>query len=128
MHGPHAGCCAQALDANNAVAQADAGGAVMNRDEPPSTDQTSEVPCDESEVARVFDAYLAHLEAGRPVVPARLLADHPDIAAQRRPCLDVMPLADQMARGGAAAPAEPRTASHSPAPGTSRVVSLTTSL
>jgi len=39
-----------------------------------------------------------------------------------------MHLADQMANGSGAVPAEPRTASHSPAPGTSRVVSLLTSL
>jgi serine/threonine-protein kinase len=100
----------------------------MNHDAPPSTDEATDGSCDESEVARVFDAYLADLEAGRPVDPARLLADHPDIAEQLRACLDVMHLADQMANGSGAAPAEPRTASHSPAPGTSQVVSLLTSL
>jgi serine/threonine-protein kinase len=100
----------------------------MNHDGPPSTNDASAGTCDESEVARVFDAYLADLEAGRPVDPARLLADHPAIAEELRACLDVMHLADQMAKGSGAVPAEPRTPSHSPVPGTSRVVSLLTSL
>jgi serine/threonine-protein kinase len=100
----------------------------MNDDGPPSTDEASAETCDESEVARVFDAYLAELEAGRPVDPARLLADHPAIAEELRACLDVMHLADQMAKGSGAIPVESRTPSHSPAPGTSRVVSLLTSL
>jgi hypothetical protein len=100
----------------------------MNHDGPPSTDEASAGACDESEVARVFDAYLADLEAGRPVDPARLLADHPDIAEPLRACLDVMHLADQMASGSGAVTAEPPTASHSLAPGSSRAASLLTSL
>jgi hypothetical protein len=100
----------------------------MNHDGPPPTDEASAGVCDESEVARVFDAYLADLEAGRPVDPARLLVDHPKIAEQLCACLDVMHLADQMANGSGAAPAEPRTASRSPAPAASRVVDLLTSL
>jgi serine/threonine-protein kinase len=100
----------------------------MKHDDSPSTDEAGAGACDESEVARVFDAYLADLEAGRPVDPARLLADHPDIADQLRACLEVIHLADQMANGSGAVPAERRAASHSLAPGTSRVVSALTSL
>ena len=44
--------------------------------------------------ARVLDAYLAGLEAGRPADPERLLADHPEIADRLRDCLEVMNLAD----------------------------------
>jgi serine/threonine-protein kinase len=100
----------------------------MNDDAASSTDEARAGACDESEVARVFDAYLADLEAGRPVDPARLLADHPDIAEQLRACLDVMQLADQMASGSGTVPAEPRTASHSPEAGASAMVGLLTSL
>ena len=38
----------------------------------------------------VLDAYLSDLEAGRPADPARLLAEHPDLADQLRACLHVM--------------------------------------
>jgi hypothetical protein len=82
----------------------------MNQDEPPSRDEASAEACDESEVARVFDAYLADLEAGRPVDPARLLADHPDIAEQLRACLEVMSLANQVANGSGTAAPESRSA------------------
>jgi serine/threonine-protein kinase len=68
----------------------------MNHDEPPSPDGTGDEAFDESDVARGFDAYLADLEAGRAVDPARLLAEHPAIADQLRACLDVMHLADQL--------------------------------
>jgi hypothetical protein len=36
----------------------------MNHDAPPPAEETSSPPFDESEVARVFDAYLAGLEGG----------------------------------------------------------------
>jgi eukaryotic-like serine/threonine-protein kinase len=76
----------------------------MNHDAPPPAEDTSSTPFDESEVARVFDAYLAGLEAGRAVDPERLLNDHPDIAEPLRACLEVMHLADQMAGGSRSAP------------------------
>ena len=58
---------------------------------------------DESEVARVFDAYLADLEAGRAVDPDGCWPTTPAIAEQLRACLEVMHLADQMAGGSGAA-------------------------
>jgi len=51
----------------------------------------------ESEVARILDAYLAEVEAGRPVDPGRLLAEHPAIAGPLRDCLRVLDLADELA-------------------------------
>ena len=78
----------------------------MNRENdnalPPPDDAAAD-SLDESEVARVFDAYLADLEAGRAVDPERLIADNPGIAGALRACLDVMSLADKLA-GGADSP------------------------
>ncbi len=51
----------------------------------------------DAELGRVLEAYLADLEAGRPVDPDRLLAEHPAIADQLRSCLAVMNLADRVA-------------------------------
>jgi serine/threonine-protein kinase len=42
------------------------------------------------EAGRVFDAFLADLEAGHPADPERLLADHPHLADHLRVCLEVM--------------------------------------
>jgi len=69
---------------------------------PPDDADAGTAACDESEVARVFDAYLADVEAGRVADPERLLAEHPAIAEQLRACLEVMQLADQMANGSGA--------------------------
>ena len=52
---------------------------------------------EDAEVARVLEAYLAELEAGRPADPERLLAEHPAIAAQLRACLEVIHLAGRVA-------------------------------
>ena len=68
----------------------------MNRNELPIRDGADASSADDSEVARVLDAYLAGLEAGRPVNPRQLLAEHPAIADQLRVCLDVMHLANRM--------------------------------
>jgi hypothetical protein len=92
----------------------------MNRDDAPSTNDTGAEPFDESEVARVFDAYLADLEAGRAVDPARLLADHPAIAEQLRACLEVMHLVDQVAGGSRVDARESRRLGANPAPGSPR--------
>jgi hypothetical protein len=100
----------------------------MNQDEPPSREEASAASCDESKVARVFDAYLADLEAGRPVDPARLLADHPDIAEQLRACLEVMSLADQVANGSGTVTPEPRSAVDGTASQSARGTSLITTL
>ena len=51
----------------------------------------------EAELSRVLEAYLADLEAGRAVDRQRLLAAHPAIAGELRPCLDVMHLAGRVA-------------------------------
>ena len=50
----------------------------------PPADDAGADSLDESEVARVFDSYLADLEAGRAVDPERLIADHPAIAGALR--------------------------------------------
>jgi serine/threonine protein kinase/tetratricopeptide (TPR) repeat protein len=49
-------------------------------------------------VLRVLDAYLAHLEAGRCVAPRQLLAEHPEFADQLQGCLEVLNLAQSVAR------------------------------
>jgi serine/threonine-protein kinase len=79
----------------------------MNHDEAAPQKPLADDPFDESEVARVFDAYLADLEAGRPVDPKRLLAEHPEIADQLRACLEVMDLANQVANGSSTVPPDP---------------------
>jgi serine/threonine-protein kinase len=100
----------------------------MNDDDGPSTKETSAGGYDESEVARVFDAYLADLEAGRAVDPARLLDDHPAIADQLRACLDVMQLANHVAEGsGSSSVRAPSFDSIAP-PGSSRGTSRLTTL
>jgi tetratricopeptide (TPR) repeat protein len=50
----------------------------------------------DSEVARVFDAYLAEIEAGRPADPRGLLDRHPHLAGPLRACLEVMRLTDSL--------------------------------
>ncbi len=77
---------------------------MKNNSLPPADDDAGPDASAESEVARVFDGYLADLEAGRAADPARLLAEHPAIAEQLRACLEVMQLADQMADGDSATP------------------------
>src|SRR5262245_47382144 len=42
---------------------------------------------EDAELARVLDAYLADLEAGRPVDPNQVVAEHPAIAERLRACL-----------------------------------------
>ena len=49
------------------------------------------------EAARVFDAYLAELQAGRPGDPDRLVAEHPAISEQLRAFLNVTHLVDRVA-------------------------------
>jgi serine/threonine-protein kinase len=60
----------------------------------------------DAELGRILEAYLADLEAGRPVDPERLLAEHSALAEQLRSCLAVVNLADRVAGdSGPAAPA-----------------------
>jgi serine/threonine-protein kinase len=57
----------------------------------------------DADAGRVFDAYLAGLEAGEPADPERLLAAHPHLADRLAACLAVMPMAgamDASASGG----------------------------
>lgn len=49
---------------------------------------------DELDAARVLDAYLADLQAGRSVDPLRLVADHPAIADRLREGLELLRLLD----------------------------------
>jgi hypothetical protein len=53
----------------------------------------------EVEAARVFDALLADLEAGRPVAPEALLAAHPHLAHHLRACLSLLEWTDRVAEG-----------------------------
>ena len=53
----------------------------------------------DAELGRILEAYLADLEAGRPVHPERLLAEHPSLAGPLRSCLAVVNLADRVADG-----------------------------
>ncbi len=48
------------------------------------------------ELVRVLDAYLAGVDAGRPVDPEELIAEHPGIADRLRECLGVFGLAEQL--------------------------------
>jgi serine/threonine-protein kinase len=66
---------------------------------PAPTQRTDQATAEEAEVARILDAYLADLEAGRPVNPIDLLARHPVLAPRLRACLEVMNLADQAIAG-----------------------------
>ena len=62
--------------------------------------------CDtlDAEAGRVFDAYLADLEAGRPADPEGLIAAHPHLADRLRACLDVLRWAERLADGPVAGP------------------------
>ena len=69
------------------------GGVTMNSED----DRRSSADSDDghdAEVGRVFDAYLAELEAGRSVDPEQLCAEHPHLADRLRACLEVMDWAD----------------------------------
>jgi hypothetical protein len=49
----------------------------------------------DAELTRVLEAYFTDLEAGRPVDPNRLLAEHPAIADRLRACLASLHLVEQ---------------------------------
>src|SRR5947208_1850172 len=55
----------------------------------------------EAELARVLDAFLADVEAGRPADPDLLLAEHPSLADRLREYLPLLGL------GGSSLPAQP---------------------
>jgi len=47
----------------------------------------------DEELGRILEAYLADVEAGRPVDPESLLGRHPDLRDRLRGCLDILRLA-----------------------------------
>jgi serine/threonine protein kinase/tetratricopeptide (TPR) repeat protein len=94
----------------------------MSRDELSISDGGDVSGSQDAEVARVLDAYLADLEAGRAADPARLLAEHPAIASQLRDCLEVMHLAERVAEVGGAAPDDQGEAHFGPELGDYRIV------
>ena len=51
----------------------------------------------EDELARVLEAYIAELEAGRAVDTRRLMAEHPAIADRLRVCLGSLRLVERAA-------------------------------
>ena len=54
----------------------------------------------QSELARVLDAYLAAIESGEAIDPGALIAAHPEIADRLRACLSVLRVASRV-EGGA---------------------------
>jgi serine/threonine protein kinase len=66
----------------------------------------------DAELTRVLEAYLTDLEAGRPVDPDRLLADHPAIADRLRACLASLHLVEE--EGGIFGAEPPGMAEHGP--------------
>ena len=63
----------------------------------------------DGELARALESYLSAVEAGRPVDPDRLAAEHPAIADELRSCLEVLRLAGRVeAEPGADGPDEGR--------------------
>ncbi len=59
---------------------------------------------DEDELARVLDAYLAEVEAGRPVDPEEWVGRHPAIAGRLRACLKGLHMVEAAAEAMAIAP------------------------
>ena len=53
----------------------------------------------DAEAGRVFDAYLADLEAGKPADPKALLAAHPHLDDRLRACLEMLNWANRLADG-----------------------------
>ncbi len=56
-------------------------------------------PSDEDELARVLDAYLAEVEAGRPVDAEEWVGRHPAIAGRLRACLKGLHMVEAAAEG-----------------------------
>ncbi len=60
------------------------------------SDNGSESGLHDGELARALESYLSAAEAGRPVDPDRLAAEHPAIAGELRSCLEVLRLAGRV--------------------------------
>jgi len=98
----------------------------MNREAgPPENGDCLDAALD-AELARVLEAYLADLEAGRAVDPDQLLAAHPELADHLRSCLAVVNLADRVADGSATStgPAAPHRDASASLSGQSALTSL----
>ncbi len=91
---------------------------------PPVDGDNAEASLD-AELARVLEAYLADLEAGQPVDPEKLLAEHPALAEQLRSCLEVVNLADRVADASGSTAALDRTL---PMSGTSKSLPVRSAL
>src|SRR6185312_2989280 len=111
--GPHA------LDPGAGTARRDPGGRVMIADDRPSPNGDAPPGGEgevEDELAAVLDAYLAEVEAGRPVDPEDWVRRHPSIAGRLRACLRSLHLVEAAAEAldvtpgppGAADPDAPR--------------------
>jgi serine/threonine-protein kinase len=100
----------------------------MNRASDPPVDGDPVESSLDAELGRILEAYLADLEAGRPVDPERLLAQHPALADQLRSCLAVVNLADRVAGGSRSHAAPDRAASRLDTTASARVRSALTTL
>jgi eukaryotic-like serine/threonine-protein kinase len=69
----------------------------MNRNDHPLADVAENATTADIEAVRVFDAYLAEIQAGRPADPDRLLAEHPALAERLREFLNVTHIVDRVA-------------------------------
>jgi hypothetical protein len=65
--------------------------------ETPAAEEGRADPSGDTELARVLEAYLAELEAGRAVDTHRLLAEHPAIGDRLRACLGSLRLVERAA-------------------------------
>jgi serine/threonine protein kinase len=65
----------------------------------PSLDESCEIASQDAELARVLEACLADIEAGRPVALEQLVAEHPDIAERLETCFNTLNLVQQAAAG-----------------------------
>jgi serine/threonine protein kinase len=72
---------------------------MMNSSSAPLLDPASESTAQDAELARVLEACLADIEAGKPVDPGRLVAEHPSIADRLQTCLITLNLVQQAAAG-----------------------------
>ncbi len=68
----------------------------MSRDDMRSRNGSDSEWSTDGELAQALDAYFSAVEAGRPVDPERLAAEHPAIADELRSCLEVLRLAGRV--------------------------------
>jgi eukaryotic-like serine/threonine-protein kinase len=68
----------------------------VRSEHPTATNGVDSAVAQQSELARVLDAYLAAVEAGEAIDPEALVAAHPEIADRLRSCLAVLRVASQV--------------------------------